>query len=224
MPRVKWSIEPRRASCAKQCEQNVGLGDYLGVGTREEKLAEADLLRGGRGPLPPEQVAERVISPQNAWLMTDMMMDVIRRGTGRRALALGRNDIAGKTGTTNLAKDTWFNGFTQNLVATVWVGLRSGALARRERGRRARPRCRSGYSSCARRLRGVPEQRRPMPEGLVTLRISPATGMLASGENPDAILETFMADHLPGGSAPGEDDRGPAEAGDAAGGGGEPIF
>ena len=55
--------------------------------------------------------------------MTDMMSDVIRRGTGRRAMALGRDDLAGKTGTTNDAKDTWFNGFTPNLVATVWVGF-----------------------------------------------------------------------------------------------------
>jgi hypothetical protein len=57
-----------------------------------------------------------------------------------------------------------------------------------------------------------------MPEGLVTLRISPETGMLASGENPDSILETFMTDHLPAGSVPG--DNGPAsgpEPGEAKG-------
>ncbi len=54
-------------------------------------------------------------------------------------------------------------------------------------------------------LRGVPEYIRPMPEGLVTLRISPDTGMLASGENPDAILETFMTDHLPGGRCAGDE-------------------
>jgi penicillin-binding protein 1A len=155
--------------------------------------------------------------------MTDMMMDVIRRGTGRRAQALGRNDIAGKTGTTNLAKDTWFNGFTQNLVGTVWVGFdQERSLGESEEG--AKTALPIWIPFMREALRGVPEQRRPMPEGLVTLRISPATGMLASGENPDAILETFMTDHLPGGSAPGEDDRGPAEAGDAAGGGGEPIF
>ena len=72
---------------------------------------------------PSEAVAERVITAPNAWLMTDMMQDVIRRGTGRRAQALGRDDLAGKTGTTNDAKDAWFNGFTPNLVATVWVGF-----------------------------------------------------------------------------------------------------
>jgi penicillin-binding protein 1A len=59
-------------------------------------------------------------------------------------------------------------------------------------------------------LRGVPEHRNEMPEGLVTLRITPDTGMLASGENPDAILETFMSDHLPAGGQFG--DEGPASA------------
>jgi penicillin-binding protein 1A len=203
------------------CEQNVTLGNYVGAGTKDEKIAAADALRGGLGPLPPEQVAERVISPQNAWLMTDMMMDVIKRGTGRRALQLGRGDIAGKTGTTNDAKDTWFNGFTTGLVCNVWVGfdqersLGSGV----EGGNTALP---IWVHFMREALRGVPEQRRPMPEGLVTLRISPDTGMLASGENPDAILETFMTDHLPGGSVPGESTPAGAEAGEP--GTGEPIF
>jgi len=79
-------------------------------------------------------------------MMTDMMVDVIKRGTGRRALALNRTDIAGKTGTTNQAKDTWFNGFTGILAATVWVGSAHSGRRRRERA----PRCRSGSSSCAR--------------------------------------------------------------------------
>ena len=71
----------------------------------------------------PAQVAERAISAENAWLIDSMLAEVITRGTGQRALALGRRDLAGKTGTTNDAKDTWFNGFTRDLVATVWVGF-----------------------------------------------------------------------------------------------------
>ncbi len=54
--------------------------------------------------------------------MNDIMKEVITRGTGRRALALGRTDLRGKTGTTNSAIDTWFNGFNDTLVASVWVG------------------------------------------------------------------------------------------------------
>ncbi len=112
---------------------------------------------------------------------------------------------AGKTGTTNIggtneSKDVWFNGFTPNLVATVWVGYDQENLsAAAEQGSNTALPIWIHYMREA--LKGVPEYSRPMPEGLVTLRISPDTGMLASGENPDAILETFMTDHLPGSNA-----------------------
>ncbi len=217
---VVYRASPRVA--CEACELNVALASYTGAGTKDEKLAEADALRGGRGPLPPEQYAERVISPQNDWLMTDMMMDVIKRGTGVRARALGRSDIAGKTGTTNDSKDLWFNGFTPNLVATVWVGFdQERSLGAMEQG--ANTALPIWVHFMREALRGVPEVKRPMPEGLVTLRISPVTGMLASGENPDAILETFMTDHLPGGSAPGDEGSGPGnQAGEAADD--KPIF
>ena len=90
--------------------------------------ADADPERAPPNPLPPlvspALIAPRVISPQNAWIMDDMMADVIARGTGIRAgTALHRKDISGKTGTTNEAKDTWFNGFNRNIVASVWVGF-----------------------------------------------------------------------------------------------------
>jgi penicillin-binding protein 1A len=148
--------------------------------------------------------AERVISEQNAWLMTDMMKDVIRRGTARRAMALGRDDLAGKTGTTNDAKDTWFNGFNRNLVATVWVGFdQERSLGASEEGAKtALPICMHFMSEA---LKGVPQQSVPMPDGLVTLRISPETGTLASEGNPQAISEIFMTDRLPAGAAPGEE-------------------
>jgi len=128
--------------------------------------------------------------------MTDMMADVIKRGTGRRALALNRSDIAGKTGTTNEAKDTWFNGFTRNLVATVWVGFdQERSLGEAEEG--ARTALPIWMQFMREALQGVPEQHRTMPDGLVTLRISAATGTLVSAENPDGIPELFLVDHLP---------------------------
>ena len=212
---VVYRATPKIA--CETCEHDAALASYAGAGTKDEKLAEADALRGGRGSIPPEQLAERVITPQNDWLITDMMMDVIKRGTGVRARALGRSDIAGKTGTTNDSIDVWFNGFTPNLVATVWVGFdQERSLGASEQGANTALPIWMHYMREA--LRGVPEVHRPMPEGLVTLRISPDTGMLASGENPDAILETFMTDHLPGGSMPGENgsQSGP-EAGEAKG-------
>jgi penicillin-binding protein 1A len=66
--------------------------------------------------------APRVISAGNAFLMQSLLQEVIRKGTGRRALALNRNDIAGKTGTTNEERDAWFVGFHPDVVAAVWVG------------------------------------------------------------------------------------------------------
>jgi penicillin-binding protein 1A len=167
------------------------------------------------------RLAERVISPQNDYLMTDMMMDVIRRGTGHRAMALGRTDLAGKTGTTNEARDTWFNGFTRNLVVTVWVGFdQERPLGESEEGAKTALPIWMGFMREA--LRGVPEWRRPMPDGLIQLRISPQTGMLASAENPEAIPEIFMVDHLPTGGTPGDGGAVPTSAEGTATG--DPIF
>jgi penicillin-binding protein 1A len=152
-------------------------------------------------PLPallaPSRLAPRVISPQNAWLMDDMMADVIKRGTGARAgLALHRSDLSGKTGTTNLAVDTWFNGFNRNIVATVWVGFdQERPLGEGEEGSRTAVPIWISYMREA--LRAQPDHARSMPPGLVTARISPKTGTLVTTNEGDAIYETFMEDHLP---------------------------
>ncbi len=214
---VVWQAQPRIA--CDECAQQVSLADVPLKGTPDEVLQSADAVRGGRGALPPNQVAERVISPQNAYIMTDMMSDVIKRGTGVRARALGRTDIAGKTGTTNQAIDTWFNGFTPDLEATVWVGYdQERPLGESEQGSRTALPIWMHFMREA--LKGVPELRRPMPDGVVSLRISRDTGALVSNENPDGINELFMNDHLPSAgdansSAPGVD--GPAASA-------EPIF
>jgi penicillin-binding protein 1A len=79
----------------------------------------------GGALLPPagDQRAPRVIREANAWIITDLLREVIRSGTGQRARALGRGDIAGKTGTTNDGRDAWFSGFNADLAATAWVGF-----------------------------------------------------------------------------------------------------
>jgi penicillin-binding protein 1A len=191
---VVWEAHPRVV--CQECEHPASLSDVSLAGNPDDALRNADAVRGGAGPLKPEQLAQRVISPQNDYLMTDMMADVIKHGTGRRALALGRSDLAGKTGTTNEAKDTWFNGFTPNLVTTVWVGFdQERPLGESEEGSRTALPIWMHFMREA--LKGVPEQHRPMPDGIVTLRISPGTGALVSAENPDGVPEMFMADHLP---------------------------
>jgi penicillin-binding protein 1A len=163
--------------------------------------AGADLDHAPPNPLPAlvpaNRVAERILSPQNVWLMDDMMADVITRGTGVRAgMALHRKDISGKTGTTNEARDTWFNGFNRNIVATVWVGFDlERPLGEGEEGSRTAVPIWVNFMREA--LRGQPDRPRPMPSGLVSMRISPKTGLLAGANDADAINEVFMEDHLP---------------------------
>ncbi|HQW08605.1 MAG TPA: penicillin-binding protein 1A [Steroidobacteraceae bacterium] len=161
-------------------------------------LQAAASVRGGLALPPKDRVAERIISPQNAYIMDDIMADVIRRGTGRRANVLSRSDIAGKTGTTNESKDAWFNGFNRDLVATVWVGYdQERSLGEGEEGSRTAVPIWVYFMREA--LKALPQHVRPRPEGVIELPISRETGLLATADDPDAVSELFMADHLPGG-------------------------
>ena len=157
------------------------------------------------------RLAPQIITPANAWLMDDLMADVIKRGTGRRALALGRSDISGKTGTTNESHDTWFNGFNPNLEATVWVGFdQERPLGEGEEG-----------SSVAvpiwvrlmrEALRSVPDVPRPMPAGLVSARINPTSGLLVAPTDAEGIDEYFFTGKLPAAAnTPGVPSNGSAE-------------
>ena len=211
-----WQAAPRIA--CDTCEQTASLKDVAFSGDPQEVLKNADAVRGGSGTLPPAGIAERVISPQNDYVMTDMMADVIKHGTGRRALVLGRGDLAGKTGTTNLSRDTWFNGFTPNLETTVWVGFdQERPLGESEEGSRTALPIWIHFMREA--LKGVTEYRRPMPDGVVTLRVSRETGTLVSNENPDGMTEVFIADHLPAAGDAGA----PAQTAEGAASS-EPIF
>lgn len=142
------------------------------------------------------ELAPRVLSPQNAYLVSDMMRDVIRRGTGRRALRLGRSDLSGKTGTSNDRRDAWFGGFNADLVATAWIGFdEDRPLGGREEGSRTALPVWMHFMEQA--LAGVPENPLPQPEGLVTVRISPATGEPAGANDADFVFETFREGEVP---------------------------
>lgn len=145
-------------------------------------------------------IATRVISPQNHYLMNSMMRDVITRGTARRARSLGRNDLAGKTGTTNDQRDAWFNGFNRSHVAITWVGFDSSMpLGKGEVGGRAALPAWISYMQEA--LKGVKEAPLRMPPGMVTVRIDPKTGKRASVNQDDAIFEVFRSENAPTESA-----------------------
>jgi penicillin-binding protein 1A len=144
------------------------------------------------------QLAPRIISAQNAYLISDMMRDVIRSGTGRRALALGRKDLSGKTGTSNDRRDAWFGGFNADLSAVVYVGYDNfEPLGPGEEGSRTALPIWVEFMRVA--LRGAPENMQPMPEGIVTVRISKSTGCPARASDPyeDGMFEVFMVDNVP---------------------------
>ena len=140
--------------------------------------------------------ASQAITPQNAYLVRSMMMDVVRRGTGVRAMELGRKDLAGKTGTTNEQRDAWFSGYNDYFVTSVWVGFDNhDPLGRSELGGRAALPVWIEYMRVA--LEGVPDNPPEMPEGLAQARIDPETGLLAPLEREGTIMEIFQAGHLP---------------------------
>jgi len=152
--------------------------------------------RDGKTLILPKNLAPQIIRPQVAYLLTDMMKDVIRRGTGVRARTLNRDDIAGKTGTTNDAHDTWFNGFNGDIETTVWVGFdQDRSLGEGEQGGRTAVPAWTYFMHEA--LAGAPKRMAPVPDGIVTVRISPETGLLASSDNPNGILEKFIEGNLP---------------------------
>ncbi|HEY3646006.1 MAG TPA: penicillin-binding protein 1A [Gammaproteobacteria bacterium] len=143
--------------------------------------------------------APTAITPQNAWLMTSMMQEVIKTGTGAAAQSLGRPDIAGKTGTSNDWTDAWFDGFTSHLVAIVWVGndQPSQPLGVGEQGALAALPIWMDFMGPA--LNGVPIPKDPFPRpfGIEDARIDPNTGLLANADDPDSIWEYFLTGHLP---------------------------
>ena len=147
--------------------------------------------------LTPARLAPRVISPQNVWLMNSMLRDVVRYGTGRRAWReLGRKDLAGKTGTTNDQQDAWFSGFTANVVTVAWVGFdQLRPLGKKEFGSAAALPMWITFMEEA--VGGSDETVLEQPEGLVSVRIDPASGQRVPANFPEAIFESFRIDNVP---------------------------
>lgn len=142
--------------------------------------------------------AERIITDQNAYLVSDMMRDVIRRGTGRRARILERADLAGKTGTTNDRRDAWFAGFNGNLVTAAWVGFdQERPLGAREEGARTALPMWIRFMDEALNEMKVPQNRMARPSEIVSVRINPTTGERAGATDPGAIFEIFRPEFVP---------------------------
>jgi penicillin-binding protein 1A len=139
--------------------------------------------------------APRVIDPRNAFIMTSMMQDVARIGTAAKARELGRYDLAGKTGTTNNHVDGWFAGYNPKQVAIAWIGFdQPKSLGGQETGGRAA--LPMWISYMAKVLRGSPDMPYQIPDGIVSIKINPATGE-QTGENESGLYEYFYREFPP---------------------------
>ncbi len=141
--------------------------------------------------------APRVITAENAFLMTSALHDVIERGTAKRAKDLGRNDLAGKTGTTQNQVDAWFAGYNSDVVAVAWVGFDQPQSLHEWGSQAALP---IWMQFIEDGLKGKAEHLMEAPAGIVSVRIDPMTGHRASARDPNAMSEYFANPHLPDGA------------------------
>lgn len=159
---------------------------------KEAEICTAPLAKPTANP----RYATQVISARNAWVMTSLLKDVIQRGTARKARRLNRSDIAGKTGTTNDARDAWFVGYTPDIVTATWVGFdQPRSLGYRETGGKAALPMWIKFMETA--LKDKPVKNLPMPTGVTMARINPNSGLLTNSKNPQAKFETFYSETVP---------------------------
>ena len=181
-------------ACA-QCGRSSDAPSPRSAAGRGSSLDEA--AHDGKSLIPVKNLAPQILSPQVSYLLADMMADVIKRGTGQRARTLNRDDIAGKTGTTSDFHDAWFNGFNRDIVTTVWTGFDSERSLGDFNDQGSRVAVPTWTYFMKQALEGIPRHGVPIPDGIVRVRISPKTGLLASSDDPSAIMEYFVEGNLP---------------------------
>lgn len=174
----------------RDCEQDPLATEIESELSMEQILAK-EAAEQDRPPAAPRVMGERV-----NYIINSILQDVITRGTGRRALVLERTDIGGKTGTTNGPMDAWFSGFSQHIATSTWVGFDNYTpLGRKEFGGTAALPIWIDFMREA--LRDSPQLERPLPPGIVHVRIDPDTGTLASSRQSNAIFEYFREEYVP---------------------------
>ncbi|MCF6287925.1 MAG: penicillin-binding protein 1A [Proteobacteria bacterium] len=175
------------------CQEQVAdeIKDEIEIIESETKLGTPNSKEEPQVTYPP-----RVISAANQFITESFMKDVVKRGTGYKAMALKRHDLAGKTGTTNDQRDAWFNGFQRNIVTHVWVGFDTPTgMGRGETGGRAALPIWIDFMRVA--LEDVAEFKRPIPPGIIAAKINPTTGKLAVPGSNNTMMEYFLVGHLP---------------------------
>ncbi len=146
--------------------------------------------------LPKPDAPAEVMSPASAYVLTNMLTSVLKTGTGKAAAGVLKRPAAGKTGTSNRARDTWFVGYTPEIVAGVWVGFDDlRPLGLHETGATAALPIWLDVIKSA--VGDRPPVDFPMPKGVATAKIDPKTGKLAYENEPDAIDEVFLEGTVP---------------------------
>ncbi len=141
-------------------------------------------------------LAPRILDKRVAYILDHMLQDVVQNGTGRRARALQRNDLAGKTGTTNGPRDAWFSGYHPQLTAVTWVGFdQNHLLGSREHGAATALPIWIDYMREA--LTELPVQPREAPDNLVVVRIDPNTGKPVAPGQESSVFEVFRKENAP---------------------------
>lgn len=148
----------------------------------------------GQTDLSADVTAPRVISPQTAFLINSALQNVIQHGTAMAAKVLNRQDIAGKTGTTNDQVDAWFAGYNRDLVVTTWIGFDKPAPLHEYAARLALP---VWIDFMKTALQGKPEHSLSEPPGIISLGINPNNGLRAKPNQLNTITEYFMETALP---------------------------
>lgn len=162
----------------------------------QEDAQQNSLLVEPDRPITHLPIAPRIMDERVNYIMHTILQDVVKKGTARRAQKLQRNDLAGKTGTTNDQKDAWFSGYVDSMVATTWVGFdQPKTLGRNEFGSTAALPIWIDFMEIA--LKDVPQTQRRQPDKMVTIKIDEATGALARPGDPSAVEEIFRAERTP---------------------------
>ena len=138
--------------------------------------------------------AKKILSAEEQYVLQDMLQDVIQRGTAKRAKVLNRQDLAGKTGTTNRQLDAWFNGFSSNLVASVWVGFDQPKSLGEYASQAALP---IWIDFMSKALNKMPVLITSKPKGVIADYIDTKTGLRVSKNTQNSKLEVFQSEsHL----------------------------
>jgi penicillin-binding protein 1A len=144
---------------------------------------------------PAAPATDTVISPQTAYIMTDLLRGVVKEGTGRAAASLG-GPVAGKTGTSNDHRDAWFVGYTPDTMTGVWIGyMKDKPLATTETGGNAAAPIWVDFMANSGRAQVRKEF--TVPEGIVFAYVDRRTGRLADNRNTNRVRVAFRADTVP---------------------------